>query len=163
MRERLFRPEFLHLLAFVFYANSQDKNNLGAALACHNTSMMLLERLIKWLATEIITSQNSVEGRFDYVLDTEILDRIYYQATSKVRGFQFNLKQIIDACPQNPGVIPASDLGGLTNLMYLLLQNEKPALTQPVKISPPPAHFLSNRVDYSEDKAMSACLASYRI
>ncbi|MDP1575087.1 MAG: hypothetical protein Q8L78_09195 [Coxiellaceae bacterium] len=136
-RDRLFRPEWLHRHAYVLHAMNEDpqtKNNLASARACDNTLMMLLERVLKWVALHIPESKNNLYGKFDLLLDTEIIEKITLLASCVINQVKFTLKQEINTLIKNPGVISASDLAGLLALLSFLIQNKQPEKVDVIKV-----------------------------
>jgi len=138
-RDRLLRTEWLHRLAFVLHAMDEDpqhEENLGAARACDNTRMMLLERTLKWLAINVPSSENRLNGKFDLLLNTDVIDTITLIAMCQVGQLQFKLTQKIDALALNPEQIHASDLAGLIAILNFMIQNVSPVSVQKIKILP---------------------------
>lgn len=136
-RDRLHRAEWLHLMSYGLHPMNKDpqhENNLGAARACDNTRMMLLEYTVRWFALNAPTTKCRLSGRFDLLLDTDVIDTITLIALLSVNKAECKLTQKIDALLLNPELIHSSDLAGLITLISFLLQNKKP-LSQVVEIS----------------------------
>ena len=138
LSDRLLRTEWLHLLSFGLHpmeADPQDSENLGAARACDNTRMMLLEYVLRWFALNVSESNNKLSGRFDLLFDTHVIDMITLLAVLHVNEMTCKLTQKIDALVLNPQHISASDLAGLIAILSFLLQKTEPISKEIVKIN----------------------------
>ncbi len=136
-RDRLLRTEWLHLLAFFSYPMNkepQKPDNLGAARACINTRMILLEYLTRWFALNVPASKTSLNGRFDLLLDTNVIDEITLSSTISFKGAQCKLTQKIDALAIHPEHISGSDLAMAVTTVKMLLENASPLSKQTVKM-----------------------------
>lgn len=138
LNEQDIRPEWLHLYGFAYDDDPQSEDNLGAARAKDNTRMLLLERLIKWIALNIPHTQNELFGYFDMLLDSEVIEHIDLNISSKLNGTTVDVHQKIDPLVLNPNTIRASDLAGLVGIITLLLQSKRPQLLETVTIKPSP-------------------------
>lgn len=153
-RDRLLRTEWLHLLSYGLHSmnkNPQCPENLGAARACDNTRMMLLEYAIKWFALHVPSSRSRISGRFDLLLDTDVIDTITLLMMLSVNGVQCKLMQKIDALAVNPEHIHASDLAGLITILTFLIQNVRPYSQQLIKIMPSSPMIWQSNTRFSRD------------
>lgn len=136
-RDRLLRTEWLHLIAFFSYPmhkEPQKSSNLGAARACINTRMLLLEYLTRWYALNMPNYRTSLSCRFDLLLDTNVIDKIKLSATIDANGAQCKLTQTIDPLTINPEQISGSDLAIAVTSVKMLLEKATPLSKQTVKL-----------------------------
>lgn len=118
------------------YANPQRVDNLGAARACHNTDMMVLERSLKWFALNVANSvclENTKRKRF---LDTKVDEYIYFFIAITFNNTKIRVTQEIDALEKNPQYAKASDLAGLIGTLVQLVNGVSPVRQEKVKILP---------------------------
>lgn len=133
------RPEWLHGESFKHSSlgvNPQRRSNLGAARKCHNTEMMILEGVAKWFATQVNGAEVYSNFVFKMLLDTEVIDFIYFTVTIQFCDVQIQLNQAIDAFAENPPLAKISDMAVLINILCQLIQKAQPTSVRTIEILP---------------------------
>lgn len=136
-RDRFLRFELLHRHAHSLHPVSNDpqrQDNLGAASACFNTYMMVLERTVKYFSIWIAHSVNMINCKFDMFLDTELIEAIHFVVKISFNGVTIQLRQNIDTFVENPEYAKASDLAGLIGTISHLVNASQPISSATIPI-----------------------------
>jgi len=121
--------EWLHLIGFrlsPFSMNPQNRNNLAAARAAHNTEMILIESLANYIATNISESRNRLTGKFCKIPFTDFIDTGELSLDASIDGNRLVVSQKFDALVRKPEELRISDVSGLVGTTMMLLQGIPP-------------------------------------
>ncbi|OGT49158.1 MAG: hypothetical protein A3E82_09420 [Gammaproteobacteria bacterium RIFCSPHIGHO2_12_FULL_38_11] len=147
--EAQLRPEHLHLLGYGYYPMEiSDKNphlcgenstpqrigNLGAARRCDNTRMMIAERTGERIIRRYANAEVEIGGAFAMLLDTEVINTIYYWVEIVIKDFRVRFTQKIDAFERDPQFSKASDMAMLVEILCMMIQNIAPLSIQHVNV-----------------------------
>ena len=148
--EAQLRPEHLHLLSYGLYpmtftednphlvgdlATPQRVGNLGAARRCDNTRMMIQERSGERFLRRYPDASLEIGGGFTMLLDTEVINTIYYWIQIVRGDFKVRFHQKIDAFERDPQFAKSSDMATLVEIFSMIVQNIMPLSTQKVAMS----------------------------
>ncbi len=129
------RPEWLHLEGFSLTPVDKDpqrKDNLGAAPKWSNTTMMVLERLLKWFAMNRPQSYLSLKPMFTMLLNSELVKHIHFEVDVKEQGRELKFIQDIDPFKRWPLPPKATDLAQLTGIAHSMITGIRPVMQQHV-------------------------------
>lgn len=156
--EAQYRPEHLHLLSYGLYPvdgednNPQQVRNLGDASRFNNTRMMIQERTVERVIRRYPqTAKASIGGVFSMLLDTEVINTIYYWIKIQVGDFKVIFPQKVDPHEKDPQFVKASDMGMIVELICLMIQNIAPLSIQKINVTGInarqvfPAHFFAKK------------------
>lgn len=112
----------------------QRADNLGAAEKRYNTEMMIGERILQFFALHVPHSRNKIKCDFDMLLDSDVIDMIYFISCIQVAGFTIKITQHIDCFQKEPQCVKASDLAVLVGILFCLMNRHTPCSVQGMAI-----------------------------
>ncbi|MDP1574821.1 MAG: hypothetical protein Q8L78_07830 [Coxiellaceae bacterium] len=128
-------PEWLHRESHNLHPMDKDPqraDNLGAAEMRHNTAMMLGERTLQFFALHTPSSKNRLRGRFEMLLNTEVINWISLLTCTQIGPITVTLRQEIDPFPKYPQDAKPSDLAAFIGILHCMMQNIPPTSQQNV-------------------------------
>ncbi|MCX7121110.1 MAG: hypothetical protein NTZ67_04970, partial [Gammaproteobacteria bacterium] len=131
------RPEWLHRHGFrlhPMHIDPQTVNNLGAGRKCHNTAMMIPERTVERLIKKYPEAKAKICCNFTTLLDSDIINTIYFYVAIEVEKFKIRITQKIDAFEKNPQFVKASDMASIVGILCMMIQNIAPLSIRRVSV-----------------------------
>lgn len=131
-----YRPEWGHLEGFSLTPktkNPQVKDNLGAMPKWANTEMMIAERTIKWTAMNRPDATEKIKAEFKMLLDSELVDKIIYEATIDEGDHTLKIHQNINPLKRWPKFPQPTDTMQATAVSHFLLQDAPVASKSQIK------------------------------
>jgi hypothetical protein len=131
-----FYPEWHHAVGHSLapsWMNPQQKGNLGGGPRWSNTTMMVLENLCRWYATQSEEVEVSITPTFFMLFASDLIEKIHYEASLSHKQRQIKFSQTIEPLRQVDPTIPqASDVAQIAGITQSLFANVVPHLSTKV-------------------------------
>lgn len=132
-----FYPEWLHAVGYSLSpldSEPQDKSNLGGGPQWSNTSMMVLETLCHWYASQSPDIEVTIRPTFFMLFASDLIEKIHYEATVKYGSRYLKFFHLIE--PHrflNPAIPQASDIAQIVRISQAILTDTPPSLNSSIQ------------------------------